>query len=412
MKPFTLKITLMGLASTMLFVSCQKEIGNPTTENKPNLRPLTLQEGKTVASANDFAFRVYAALRPGQQDQNLLLSPLSISSALAMTYNGANGTTKEAMGQTLGFGLQTDEDINGAFKGLRQLLTGLDKKVDFTTANSIWYARQFELQSPFVQLNKATFDATVQGLDFSSPAAKDAINDWVKAKTQGKITDIVQEIRRDHVMFLVNAIYFKATWTYPFDKKLTRKADFRKEDGSTSSVDFMTMKNGLYLYYGDATINVIDLPYGNGQFSMTLIVPNGQNTIGDINRDLNSARLASWLTKADTTKLELRMPKFKMEYQQELREALTQLGMGEAFSNQADFSRMLAGAAGGLAISEVIHKTFVEVDEAGTEAAAATSVGMELTSLPPSIQVDRPFVFLIREKSSNAILFIGQLMNP
>ena len=193
---------------------------------------------------------------------------------------------------------------------------------------------------------------------------------------------------------------------------LTRKDDFHQEDGSTRSVDFMTMKKGSYLYREDASKKVIDLPYGNGQFSMTLLVPKDQNTVADISRDLNSDLLASWLSQADTTRLELRMPKFKLEYKQELKEVLTQLGMGEAFSDQADFSRMVTGASGGLAISGVLHKTFVEVDEVGTEAAAATSVGIEFTSLPPAILVDRPFIFLIREKSSNAILFIGQLMKP
>ena len=223
MRPQTFKIALMAFASATMLVACQKELGTPATGNQPKLRPLTAQEEKTVFSSNNFAFQVFSALRTAEPGHNLFISPLSISSALTMTFNGADGSTKEAMRQTLGFGLQTNEKINNAFKGLQQLLTGLDKKVTFTTANSIWYARQFELQPPFVQSNKAAFDATVQGLDFSSPAAKDAINEWVKAKTQGKITNIVEQVRPDHVMFLVNAIYFKGTWTYPFDKELTRK---------------------------------------------------------------------------------------------------------------------------------------------------------------------------------------------
>jgi serine protease inhibitor len=194
--------------------------------------------------------------------------------------------------------------------------------------------------------------------------------------------------------------------------KLTHKAPFRKQDGSSSQVDFMTLKNGKYLYYGDASKKVIDLPYGNGQFSMTLLVPNGQHTLSDLSQELNSTQLAAWLDKADTTRLELHLPRFKLEYKRELRETLAQLGMEEAFSEQADFSRMVTGASSGLAITDVMHKAFVEVNEEGTEAAAATSVGIGVVSLPPSIQVDRPFIFLIREKSSNAILFIGQLMHP
>ncbi|PSR53524.1 proteinase inhibitor I4 serpin [Adhaeribacter arboris] len=408
-----IKVCFLGVAGAIcLLSSCQKDMVAPDQNNNPKVRPLATQEVKTISSSNDFAFRAFAALRAVESEQNLFISPLSISSALTMTYNGADGTTKEAMRQTLGFEPQTDVEINQAYKSLTELLINMDKKVTLTTANSIWYAQQFQLQAPFVQNNKTYFNATVQGLDFASPSAKNTINNWVKDYTQGKIASIVQEIRPEHVLFLVNAIYFKGTWTYPFTKNLTKPAPFRKEDGSTVNVDFMTMEKGRYLVYEDAQKQVIDLPYGNRQFSMTLIVPKEQNTVRDIAANLSSSQLATWLSNADSTSLELHLPKFKLEYKKELSETLTQLGMGEAFSNQANFSRMLSNSNQGLAISEVMHKAFVEVNEEGTEAAAATSVGIVVTSLPSIIQVNRPFVFLIREKSTNAILFIGQLMNP
>ncbi|RDC62711.1 serpin family protein [Adhaeribacter pallidiroseus] len=406
-----IKSFIWGIAATALLSACQKDLATPDQSNPPKLRPWATQEVKTVSSANEFAFKSFAALRTAEPDQNVFISPLSISSALTMTYNGADGSTKEAMRQTLGFALQNDEEINQAYKNLLEQLRHLDQKVTFTAANSIWYARQFQLQAPFVQNNQTYFQAQIQGLDFASPTAKNIINEWVKNKTQGKITNIIQEIRPEHVLFLVNAIYFKGTWTYPFNKKLTRPAPFRKEDGTTQNVDFMTLENGRYLRYQDTHQQVIDLPYGNQQYSMTLIVPQEQHTVPEIASNLSSGQLAEWLAKADTSRLELQMPKFKLEYKKELRETLTQLGMGEAFSNQANFSRMLQSEQS-LAISEVMHKAFVEVNEEGTEAAAATSVGVVLTSLPPVVQVNRPFLFLIREKSSNAILFIGQLMNP
>jgi serine protease inhibitor len=413
MNPTTLKSILLGLAgAALLLASCQKSMVPPETDNAPKVRALSVQETKTIGSSNDFAFRAFGRLGQDERDKNIFISPFSISAALTMAYNGAGSTTKEAMKHTLGFSPLTEEEINQSYKSLAELLTGVDKKVTFTSANSIWHAQQYQLQAPFVQTNKTYFDATVQGLDFSSAGAKSTINNWVKDKTKGKIEDIIQEIRPEHVMFLVNAIYFKGTWTYPFDKQLTQKSTFRKEDGSTANVDFMTMKGGKYLYHSDARRQLIDLPYGNRQYSMTLLVPNGPHTVGDLTRDLSSEQLSSWLASADTSRLDLRLPKFKLEYQKELSETLQQLGMAEAFSSQADFSRMLAGSNQGLAISEVLHKTFVEVNEEGTEAAAATSVGIELTSMPPSVRVDRPFIFLIREKSSNAILFIGQLMNP
>ncbi|QMU29641.1 serpin family protein [Adhaeribacter radiodurans] len=403
---------ILGIAAGWLLSSCQKEMVAPDQNNPPKLRPLANQEVKTVSSSNDFAFRAFTALRTEENGNNLFISPLSISSALTMTYNGADGSTKEAMRQTLGFEPQSDAEINLAYKSLSELLVNMDKKVTFNAANSIWYAQQYQLLAPFIQNNQDYFNATVQGLDFASTTAKNTINNWVKDKTQGKIEGIVESIRPEHVLFLVNAIYFKGTWTYPFTKNLTKPGPFQKEDGTTVNVDFMTMKKGRYLLYQDAKQQVIDLPYGNRQFSMTIIVPKAQNTVQDIAGSLSSSQLANWLSSADSSSLELQMPKFKLEYKKELSETLTQLGMGEAFTKQANFSRMLSNSNQGLAISEVMHKAFVEVNEEGTEASAATSVGVVLTSMPSIIQVHRPFIFMIREKSSNAILFIGQLMNP
>lgn len=411
MKTNRIKSTVIGLAGAalLLFSGCQKDLHLPDTS--PNVRPLTVQESKTVGSSNNFAFRAFAQISEEEGNKNVFISPLSISMALAMAYNGSDAATKDAMRHTLGFTLPTDEEINLSFKSLSELLTNIDKDVKFTAANSLWYSNAVKLQAPFVQVNKTYFDATVQGLDFASPAAREQMNSWVKSKTNGKIEEIVQEVRQDHMLFLINAIYFKGTWTYQFKKELTQAAPFRLENGSSVNHDFMNLKNGKYLYYQDKQNQVIDLPYGNQQFSMTLIVPQGQRTVEETIQQLNGDNLTDWLAAADTATLDLYLPKFKLEYEKELKETLSQLGMGIAFDSDADFSRMLEGPSG-LAISEVKHKTFVEVNEEGTEAAAATSVGIVLTSMPPSIHIDRPFVFIIRERSSGAILFIGKLMQP
>lgn len=418
------------LAGALLLAACQKEADELPTEfpagasqiqtppslppfdKPPASAPLSVQERIIVAGATDFAFRLFSVLRTKDQNRNLVFSPFSVSTALTMAFNGAHGTTRQGMRQTLGFGQLSEEQINSSFKSLQQRLASRDKTVVFTSANGIWHDRQISLKPPFVAQNKSTFEATVQGLDFQSPGAKDVMNDWVKEKTQGKVTDIVEQIKPEHVMFLINALYFQAYWTYPFDKEATHKRSFRREDGSSVMADFMALYNGKYLYYEDAGISLVDLPYGNGQFSMTLLMPTGRQTVSDLARELSSARLAGWLSQADTTRLRLRMPRFGLKYRQELREALTQMGMGEVFSNQADFSRMATPVAGRLKVSEVMHKTVLGVDEEGSEAAAATSVGFEALSYSPSIHIDRPFIFLIREKSSNVILFLGQLMDP
>lgn len=400
----------LALVAMSLFSGCQKEMVDEGP-NTPNTRPLTVQEQKTVTSSNDFAFRSFAELSKADAGENIFISPLSISMALTMTYNGADGETKQAIGQTLGFEAASDEDINKSYKDLVALLQGIDKKVIFTSANSLWHSNLVRLQAPFVQLNKDYFNATVRGLDFDSPGAVGEINNWVKNNTNNKIDKILDEIKRGQVLFLINAIYFKGTWTHPFDKNLTKPGQFRLENGSSVTHDFMTMKKGGYLYYSDNNVEMIDLPYGNEQYSMTIVLPGGDKNLGQLIPELNAANLDNWLANSTKRTWDLHMPKFKLEYEEVLNEMLSKLGMGVAFTGGANFSRMLEGQSN-MAISQVKHKTFVEVNEEGTEAAAVTSVGIEVTSLPPSVRIDRPFVFMIREKSSGAILFIGKLMQP
>lgn len=403
---------LASLAAVLLAPACHKaDVAVPGPVALPT-RALTGAERNTVASANDFAFRAFEALRGKTPADNLCISSLSISAALTMAYNGADGSTKADMKQTLGFQPQTDTEINESFQSVFALLGGLDPQVTFTTGNSIWYGQQYQLQAPFVQANQQYFGATVQGVNFASPTAKDLINGWVNTQTRGKIPSIVNSTKADDVMYLINALYFKGTWTYQFDSQNTRPGPFYLENGTTATKDFMSLKTGRYHRYRDAQQLVIDLPYGNRRFSMTLVVPQGQNTLASVAGRLSRTQLNTWLAAADSTGQELRLPKFRLEYEKTLNEMLMQLGMGVAFSNQANFSRMLAGSSQGLAISQVQHKTFLEVNEAGTEAAAVTSVGIINTSLPQAVLVDRPFLFLIREKSTGTILFIGQLTNP
>ena len=404
----------LGLAgAALLLAGCQSPAVAPSPDAPLPMRPLTGAERNTLASANDFAFRAFAALRGSAAPaDNLCISPLSISAALTMAYNGADGATKVAMKQTLGFAPQTDTEINESFQSLFALFGGLDPQVTFTVGNSIWHGQQYQLQAPFVQLNQTYFGATVQGVNFALPTTKDVINGWVNTQTRGKIPTIIDQTSSDDVLYLINALYFKGTWTYRFNPQLTAPGPFYPEAGPAVNKDFMRLTAGRYRRYADAQQQVIDLPYGNRRFSMTLVLPQGNTSLATVAGRLSPAQLSTWLAAADSTRLELRLPKFRLEYEKELTEALTQLGMGVAFSGQADFGRMLAGPKLPLAITKVQHKTFLEVNEEGTEAAAVTAVGIGITSLPPVVQVNRPFVFLIREQSSGAILFIGRVMNP
>jgi len=410
MKILTFRSALLGTAAALLLTACQKD--NTTPDHTPTLRPLNTAERQTLNSSNDFAYRAFRSLRQTEPDKNLFISPLSISAALTMAYNGADGSTKDSMKHTLGFQPMTDLEINQSYQSLFSLLGGIDSRVTFTAANSIWHSPQVQLAPAFAQTNQTYFGATVQSVPFGNPAATATINNWVSTNTRGKIPTILDATTPEDVMYLINAIYFKGAWTYQFNPQLTRPEPFRLANGSTRNVNFMTLLNGKYLHYRDAQQEVIDLPYGNRQYSMTLVVPQGTASLASVATRLSSAQLATWLTAADTSRMELHLPKFKLDYEKELKNMLAQLGMGVAFGGGANFGRMLAGNSDGLAVTAVKHKTFLEVNEEGTEAAAVTSVGIGTTSVPPSVRIDRPFIFLIREKSSNAILFIGQLNDP
>ncbi|MEJ7666674.1 MAG: serpin family protein [Hymenobacter sp.] len=403
---------LLPLAGALLLAGCRHDAD--LQPGSVPARPLTATERQTAGSVNDFAYREFRALRLAGPPANLCFSPLSAAAALTMAYNGADGSTRTAMQQTLGFNSVADQETNEAFQSMFALFRGLDSRVTFTAANSLWYNQNYQLSAPFVQTNQTYFGATVQGLDFAAPAAKTTMNNWVNTQTQGRIPAIVDETDKNDVLYLLNAVYFKGAWTYRFDQALTRPEPFHQEDGSAKNADFMTLFKGRYQLYQDAQQQVVDLPYGDRHFSMTFVVPQGAATLADVADRLSASQLSTWLAKADTTSAELHLPKFRFDYDTELKTSLSQLGMGLAFTDKADFSRMVSNS-NNLSISKVKHKTFLEVNEEGTEAAAATSVQIGVNSIGPNsaiVRLDRPFFFLIRERSSGTILFMGQLVNP
>ena len=404
-----LRFSLAPLAAALLLAGCQRASVTPDTATP---QPLTTAERQTVSSANDFAYRAFGSLHRADPTENLCFSPLSVSAALTMAYNGADGSTKAAMKQTLGFQPLTDQQINESYQSLFARFTGLDNKVTFAAANSLWHGRQYQLQGPFVQANQTYFGASVQPVTFGDPAAAATINAWCSAKTQGRIPKILDNTTSDDVLYLLNAIYFKGAWTAPFDPRSTYNGQFRHENGSFGTADFMRLQRVGYRQYQDSQVQLVDLPYGKGNFSMTLLMPADTSRLGQLAARLSAPQLATWLAAADSTHIDLHLPKFKLEYEKELKPMLAQLGMGVAFGNSANFSRMVDGISQGLVITKVKHKAFLEVNEEGTEAAAVTSVGFGVTSVPPSIRFDRPFIFLIRERESGTILFMGKLMQP
>jgi len=378
-------------------------------------RELSLGEQGLIAADNAFGLKLFREIHAQEESgANLFISPLSVAMALGMTYNGAAGTTQEAMQATLELQGLTLEEVNQAYRDLIDLLRGLDPAVEFTLANSIWYRLGLAVRQEFLDLNRDYFDAEVAGLDFASPDAAPTINAWVAEQTNGRIEEIVQApISPELVMFLINAIYFKGMWTIEFDKELTREAPFTLADGSQKQVQTMFYPEpDTVLYYADSQVEVLDLVYGGKAYSMTIVLPAQGTDLAPMIESLDSETWNRWVGGLALRTAIVAMPKFTLEYELEMSEVLKALGMGIAFEPyNADFSRIYQGPEN-LYISRVKHKTFVDVNEEGTEAAAVTSVEVGVTSVPPMIRVDRPFLFVIREKYSGTILFMGVMMDP
>ena len=364
---------------------------------------------------NSFGLELFEkVMQDAETGENVMVSPLSVALALGMTYNGSAGTTREAMESTLKLQGFTEDEINDGYKSIIDQLLDLDPKVIMEIANSIWYREGFSVEDDFINTNKEHFYAEIRELDFNRADAVDIINKWVSDNTNELIDEIIKEISPETVMFLINAIYFKGTWTFEFDPQETEMRPFYQEGGPEMNADAMRQETSLN-YYQDNLLQMVELPYGDEKYSMLVLLPAGGKSCADVRAELNSSNLDSWTGQFNKTDVLVQLPKFKFETFKKLKDPLTEMGMGVAFSGAADFTRI--NPAGDLFISEVLHKTYIDVNEEGTEAAAVTAVVIELTSVDPGPQTeqfiaDKPFLFLIREKTSGSILFIGKLSKP
>ncbi len=392
----------------IISINCSDSSTNP---NANIVRNLTTAEIKLTESDNKFGLKLFRKIVETEQDKNIFISPLSVSMALGMTYNGADSTTLEAMHETLEYGDLTIQEINESYQSLIELLTELDPKVIFDIANSIWYREGFPVENDFLTTNQTYFDAIVEALDFNRSDAADIINAWVNENTNGKIKEIVNDpINPLTVMFLINAIYFKGTWTYEFDEENTSDDIFYLPDGSEKECKMMSHQCD-HNYFENEQFQAIDLPYGDAGFSMTILLPKPEVNIDSLIAQMNNETWNSWLGSFSEQEVNFYLPKFKLEYEISLNGILSALGMSIAFDpNRADFTKI--NSDGSLYISEVKHKTFVKVNEEGTEAAAVTSVEIRLTSVGITMYINRPFVFAIRENHSGTILFIGKITQP
>ena len=379
---------------------------------------LSQEQIELIDGSNRFGFDLFReVLSEEDEAENVFISPLSVHLALSMTWNGAAGSTRDQMMEMLHYPGYDDKTINASIRKLIKDLLSVDQKVETGIANSIWYRDTWTIEQDFLDVNKEYFDAQVRPLDFNNPESRDIINAWVAEMTNGRIDEIVDRIDPDHLMFLINAIYFKGIWTKEFVPENTKERPFYISPGDGKEV--MTMETeGEFGYAVMDGYRVAELPYGQGNYSMLLFLPDQDVGVDGMIEKLDTEEWNSLPAALDNKhKLNLRLPRFTFEYDNDLDDALKRLGMTDAFNGKANLSK-IAGPPGLLYISRVRHKSFVEVNEEGTEAAAVTSVEIRFTSYDPDapqitmFHVDRPFVFAIKEKYTNSLIFIGRVMEP
>lgn len=369
-----------------------------------------------VNANNHFGFDLFTRLQLQQksQPQNILISPQSIAIAVAMTRNGTAGKTQAEMTQTLRLEQLDPVTVDSSYEQLIKTLTTADKSVKLAIANSLWVNQNISLKDSFIKTSQDFYQGDVSNLNFTDTSAKNTINQWVASNTANQIAEIVDSISPEDALYLINAIYFKASWTDKFDPNTTTEQPFYLESKTIKPVAMMS-QTGDYLYSENQQFQAIRLPYGKGELGMYIFLPQANSSLEQFNQQLNLDNLQTWLSQMRSQPGNISLPKFKLEYTTELKNVLSSLGMQQVFNfAQADFSAMTDIA---VALDQVKHKAVIEVNEEGTEAAAATSSGIRITSATPQKQpfemnINRPFFFAIRDDNTGTILFMGNFVEP
>jgi serine protease inhibitor len=369
---------------------------------------------KLVEANTRFGFKLFAEAVKKEGSQNVFVSPSSVALALAMVYNGAAGETQQAMAKAMELQGINLADLNPSNAELIQLLKNPDPKVQLAIANSLWARQGVPFQPDFLQRNQQFYHAKVTELDFQDPKAVTTINNWVSENTRNKITEIIDRLAPEDVMVLINAIYFKGNWSQQFDPSLTKQEPFFLGEGRQKSHPLMAQR-GEYRYLENDQFQAVSLPYGDNQrMSMVVFLPRASSNLSTFLPTLTAENWEQWMKQFSNRLGSVQIPRFKLEYETDLIPALSALGMGNAFTRQANFSGLSPVPT---QIDQVKHKTFVEVNEEGTEAAAVTSIGIRATSaMPPtepfSLVVNRPFFCAIRDNLTGTVLFMGAIADP
>lgn len=416
-----------GLISACLLFSLVLTL--PSCHKAPYVSPVSkplempANSGPVLAAGNDFAIRVFREmLKYDITPNNKLISPLSIYTCLSMVYNGSAGATRDSMTKTLSLNGISPSLLNAVSKAFIEQMPHEDSKVQLSIANSIWYDQRRAVPIPtFLDSVRDNFEAVIQALDFGQPSSVTTINSWVSQHTNNKIPKIIDQLDASSLMVLINAVYFNGAWKYTFKTSDTRNDVFRRADGTTVTVPFMNQTTSLRAYQAP-TFDLVELPYGTGDaFNMYLLLPkqlpNGTSTsLNSFAASFDQNSLGAALSHLDTTNVQLSLPKWEYRYGiDNMAPHLADMSMGIAFGSSADFTRMYPPSVKA-AISQVIHKTYIKVNEEGTEAAAVTAVVFYVTSARGGganpIKFDHPFFYLITEKKTGAIFFMGLVNDP
>ena len=397
-------------ALSLIFVSCSKTEDNVVTDPVP----INITEGQTslIESGNEFAFDIFERIVLNADNEvNVMISPLSISYALSMTVNGAVGETKDAILEALRLSNLSPDDLNRSYRDLTEDLMKVDRKVIMEIGNSVWTEDDFDVKQSFIDILSEYYKAESESFDIEDPSAPDKINDWIEDKTNGLIKEMVQSLPDNTVMLLINAIYFKGQWRMQFDKNATSDMPFYRSGGGAVNVPIMKQKEDFRVFQGDG-FKVAEFPYGQGNFVMDVILPDEADGLQEIMSRLNGSSFSSWINAMTVNELQVYFPRFKYGFRLTLKEILTDMGMGIAFTDAADFSDI--SEQYDLLINEVTHQSFIETNEEGTEAAAATVVEVGTTSMPMTMvfNMDHPFIYIIRETTTNSIIFMGRVADP
>ena len=402
---------IVSLIILIASASCKKT-SDSTLPDQPVPINLTVKQVSLIESGNSFAFDIFKeVLKSTADSKNIIISPLSISYALSMTLNGANSATRDSMIKALRLNNITIDELNQSYKDLAAALLSVDQRVLMSIANSVWTEHNFVVKKPFTDILTGFYNAESKSFDINNAGVPALINSWIESKTNGLIKNMIDKLNNNTVMLLINAIYFKGKWKIEFNKNATTDRPFSRTDGSNENVPSMHQTETQKVYQGNG-YTLAELPYGQGNFVLDILLPDNNNlsSVIPLLTDIGFKNMASNLTEK---KVNLYLPRFKYSYKEDLNDILSKMGMGIAFSDAADFSNI---ADIPLCISKVSHQAYIETNEEGTEAAAATVVEIINTVAKPDspilIDVSHPFVYFIRETTTNSIIFMGKVADP